>query len=136
MQNERDHMRQFFFDAWQKHQNQLSLNALEQLTINVILMHPEYHEILKNREEALRQDYRTDDNPFLHMSLHLGLIEQIQNDRPQGIKTIYQHLCKKYPDHHQVEHLMMEVMANVLWDAQQNNTLPDERVYLENLRTL
>ena len=70
-------------------------------------------------------------NPFLHLSLHLALQEQIQTNRPEGIQAVYLKLIKKHLDSHQVEHAMMEVLEYILWEAQKNNQMPDEKVYLD-----
>ena len=128
-------MRQQFLDAWRKHQCHLALSDLECQIRDVILLHPEYQLILKE-EETLDQDYRTDNNPFLHMSLHLGLTEQLTTNRPAGIREIYQQLYNSKGDEHRVQHLMMEAMAEVIYEAQQNGSLPDEQAYLERLSRL
>lgn len=133
MTDSRAQMRQPFIDAWQKRQQPLSLSPLEQQILAIIEEHTEYHSIFDD-PSILEKDYRTDNNPFLHMSLHLGLIEQFTTNRPQGIQAIYQTLFKKYRNEHQVQHLMMEIMADVLYTAQQNKQLPDEQVYLERLK--
>ena len=73
-------------------------------------------------------------NPFLHMGLHLAIREQINTNRPVGIQTIYQQLVQRKNDPHEVEHLMMEKMAEFLWAAQRNHQLPDESAYLEALK--
>ena len=75
-------------------------------------------------------------NPFLHMGLHLGLREQLQTNRPAGIQIIYKNLQQKLENQHTVEHQMMECLAQCLWEAQRNQSAPNEELYLEKLQHL
>jgi len=132
----RDQLRHLFFQAWQKKQKQAPLTALEQQIVSVIEQHPEYHRVIEQPERHLQEDYSTDNNPFLHLSLHLGLQEQLSTNRPAGINVIYEKLVHKVNDPHLAQHHMMDVMATLLWDAQQQGRLPDETTYLEKLNTI
>jgi len=134
--DQRDQMRKVFVDAWTKFKNQQSLSSLETQIIELIQQHPEYIDLFDNPEQHFQQNYSTDTNPFLHLSLHLSLREQIATHRPQGIQTIYQNLLNKYHNQQEVEHLMMDVLAHILWDAQKNGVLASEELYLERLRRL
>ena len=137
MSNEtRNKMRQIFFDAWQKYKNDDALTPLEKQVVIIIQAHPEYNKLLNNPSHTIDQDYSTDNNPFLHMGLHLSLLEQIHTNRPPGIHDIYQQLAAKLDNAHRAEHLMMEIMANLLWNAQEQGVLPDEQNYLDQLRLL
>ena len=135
MGQERRQQRQYFLDAWTKRETPDSLSALEKQLLEVIKLHPEYQNILDD-PDILDKDYRTDNNPFLHMSLHLGLLEQLSTNRPAGIREHYQRLYQHHQDEHQVQHLMMDVMATIMWDAQQNGKLPNEQLYLKKLKSL
>ena len=75
-------------------------------------------------------------NPFLHMGMHITILEQIGANRPSGITALYQQLLRSYPSAHDLEHSMMECLGETLWQAQRNNTLPDESQYLEQVRLL
>lgn len=132
---DRENMRKVFFDVWEKHQKKELLEPLEAHILSIIINHPEYHEFL-TRPENLEQDHFQEQNPFLHMSLHLALKEQITTDRPAGIKAIYSKLCVHLQDPHLVEHKMMDCLATILWDAQMSGKMPDEKKYLEKLLKL
>ncbi|CEK09229.1 DUF1841 family protein [Legionella hackeliae] len=130
--------RQLFFSSWQKYREKHPLLPLEQQIVDVILVHPEYHGLLeatKNKEQAYFPEMGQT-NPFLHMGLHLAIRDQISTNRPEGISTIYQQLVKKFRDSLAVEHLMMEYLAECLWQAQRDNTYPDESNYLQALTQL
>jgi hypothetical protein len=75
-------------------------------------------------------------NPFLHINLHLALKDQLSINQPIGINQIYQDLIKKYKDSHEVEHLMMECIAEMIYISQKNNTEIDEDAYLNRLKNL
>jgi hypothetical protein len=83
----------------------------------------------------MRQEFSLEENPFFHMSLHIALREQLQLDRPAGIKEISQQLQTKY-DAHDAEHMMTTIMAQVMFAAQQTGVAPDEVEYLTKLREL
>ena len=136
--SERDKIRQFYADCWQKARHGLPMEPMEQMVARVIEMHPEYHAMLEN-EKHLGNEYKPEDgetNPFLHMGMHLGLQEQVVMDRPAGIKEIYQQLGEKYGDIMKTEHAMMECLGEMMWQAQKNQTEPDESAYLICLKTL
>ncbi len=139
MIQDRDSSRRFFIDVWNKHQSHQPLQAMEEIVLDIILQHPEYHRDLEN-PEILQSDYSPEQgktNPFLHMGLHVALHEQINADRPSGIRGIYEQLLSRYgSDTHNIEHRMIDCLAEILWLAQSNNTLPDEIAYLERLRKL
>ena len=136
---DRNQMRQVFIDAWRKHTSKQALEPLEQIIANIVSMHPEYHKVLENEDSALEKEYLPEmgeSNPFLHMGLHISIHEQISINQPVGIWDIYNALLAKYQDPHQVEHLIMDCLGEMIWEAQRNNTLPNEGKYLECLKNL
>ena len=134
----RDQSRQFFFTVWEKLSRGEALSPLEALIADVIRAHPEYHRVLGQGEGGLEHDYsERDTNPFLHMGLHVALIEQLQTDRPAGIMALYRQLrVQERDDVHGLEHRLMEILAAVLWAANQRGAMPDEHDYLVRLRAL
>lgn len=133
---ERDELRRVFFESWRKYKEKLPLTPLETQLANLILLHPEYHSLLEDPHTTEHHDFIADNNPFLHLSLHLALQEQIATDRPAGIKKIYGMLNKKYNDDHLVAHKMLDCLAQILWEAQQTMQTPDEKKYFESLKAL
>lgn len=135
----RDSSRGFFFDVWHKYNDGAALEPLEQIILGVILDHPEYHHFLQDKTGAVNQEFDPgsgNTNPFLHMGMHIAVKEQIQADRPDGIRQIYLSLCEAGGDQHKVEHEMMECLGNMLWQAQLKNQLPDENVYMDCIRKI
>jgi len=132
-------IRRAFIDAWRKHREGEALSALEQIIADVVEQHPEYHRLLEDPDRALDQDFTPEGgatNPFLHMGMHISLIEQIQTDRPGGITDLYRRITINHGDAHTAEHAMMECLGRVLWEAQRANRPPDDTDYLDCLKRL
>ncbi len=133
----RDQVRQFFFDAWAKFGARQQLTELEAIALQVMQMHPEYHHVLNAPERYLDQAYfpeMGETNPFLHMSLHLSILEQIAIDQPPGIKAGYQALQMKLSDHHLAQHELMDCLAETIWQAQRSQRPPDSEAYISLIR--
>jgi hypothetical protein len=90
----RDQARQFLFDAWAKFKQNSPLTDLEKIAVEVIQMHPEYHAILDAPDRYMSQQYfpeMGETNPFLHISLHLSVIEQVSINQPIGMRKFMLH---------------------------------------------
>jgi hypothetical protein len=134
----RDQVRQFFFDTWAKFHRQQPLTDLEKIGVQVMQMHPEYHAILGAPERYLEQAYfpeMGETNPFLHMSLHLSIIEQVSIDQPPGIASAYQALCAKRADTMAAQHDLMECLAETIWRAQRDRAPMDAEAYIDCIRS-
>jgi hypothetical protein len=130
----REQVRQFFFDTWKKYQTGTPLQGLESLALEVILMHPEYASILNSPERTVDKDYTPEmgqTNPFLHMSLHLALSEQVSIDQPEGIRVALRTLIERIGNEHAAQHAALDCLGEMLWRAQTNRTPPDAAWYLE-----
>lgn len=130
--------RALFFSSWLKYRQNQPLLPLEQQLVDVIIAHPEYQAVLE-AEPSNGETYFPElgqSNPFLHMGLHLAIQDQVTTNRPEGITTLYQQLINKYVDKTLVEHLLMEQLAECLWQAQRNQRMPDEMSYLTACRQL
>lgn len=133
----RDEVREFFFSTWQKFKQNLTLSPLEKISLSVIHMHPEYHEILNAPDQFKHQEYFPEfgeTNPFLHMSLHLSIHEQMSINQPIGIVDIYEQLKLKYQDEHLAQHDILDCLAECIWSAQKNSTSLDANYYVQLLQ--
>ena len=132
---DRKKQREFLANSWQKYTRNKPLEPLEKQLASIIEIHPEYHHLINdvNSEYSPEQG---EINPFLHINLHLALKDQLSINQPIGINQIYQDLIKKYKDSHEVEHLMMECIAEMIYISQKNNTEIDEDAYLNRLKNL
>ena len=135
----RDELRRMYLEAWRKFSAKQPLEPLEAQLAAVIAEHPEYVPFLESGDTALGADFTPEggqSNPFLHLGLHLAIREQVATDRPKGIAAIHQKLAARLGDAHAAEHVMLEPLAETIWEAQRGGILPDEQRYLERLKTL
>lgn len=131
----RDQARLFFIDAWGKHRRGEVLTALESQALDWMIEHPEYHPDLE-RPDALEADYPVEGgrtNPFLHLSMHLAIAEQLSIDHPPGIRAAYQQLAARSDAHH-AAHEIMECLGQVVWEAQRLGTPLDSEAYIDLIR--
>ncbi len=136
---DRDALRRNYLDAWQKARTGALLTPLESQIARVIEEHPEYQDRLTHGERAIAEDFGPEGgqpNPFLHLGLHLALRDQIATDRPAGIARIHRRLVRRLRDAHDAEHALLEVLGEILWEAQRYGRAPDEAEYLERLSRL
>lgn len=133
----RDEVRDFLFESWQKFRTNLPLTAMESIAVEVIAQHPEYHELLSDaaryRERFRDREYPPefgDTNPFLHLSMHIAIREQIAIDQPHGVLHHHTTLTQQHGDAHAAEHDMMDCLAEMIWQAQRAATAPDGGIYL------
>ncbi len=129
----RDQARLFFFDAWKKFREHAPLTDLEAIVIEHLGRHPEYHAILDAPERYQDRDWQPElgeTNPFLHLSMHLAISEQLSIDQPVGVKSRYEKLRAALGDEHAAQHAVMDCLAEMIWTAQRYHQPPDGAAYL------
>jgi len=126
----REQVREMFFGTWRKYRAGEPLAGIETLALGIVLLHPEYHEMLSTPGRYRDRDYTDESNPFLHMSLHLALEEQLSIDQPPGISGSFEKLCLKFNDRHSALHEALECLAETVWRAQRDKAAPDAVAYL------
>ena len=133
-------VRRYFGHVWQNRLNPLQLDALQQKALRIIEAHPEYQTYLEHVEDYLDKNWTPEQgetNPFLHLSLHLSIQEQVGIDQPFGIRTIHQKLIGMYNDNWvKAEDEMMEALVETIWQAQRHNQGLDVNAYMTRLRKL
>ncbi len=135
----REEIRRFYLQAWEKHKQQLPVEPLEAQIIDVIEAHPEYHTLLEQGEIQLDKEWTPEmgeSNPYLHMGMHLAIREQLSTDRPPGIRATTRKLLQRTGDGHSAEHQMMECLGKALWQAQREGLEPNLKNYLHCLQRL
>jgi Domain of unknown function (DUF1841) len=129
----REEVREMFFAAWRKYRAGEPLLGIEALALDIILLHPEYHAALADPERTRERDYVDESNPFLHMSLHVALEEQLSIDQPPGIAQRFAALLRRFQDRHEALHQALECLAETVWRAQRERAAPDAAAYLDCL---
>ena len=131
----RDQVRQFFIETWRKHKELLVLTPLEDIALSWIEQHPEYHEILI-APDSMTREFNVEEgktNPFLHLSMHLAIAEQLSIDHPRGIRQAFDKLASR-TDRHHAAHEIMECLGQVVWESQRLGTTLDSDAYIELIR--
>ena len=131
----RDQVRSFFIDTWRKARAREVLTPMETIAADIIALHPEYHTVVED-PEAVHRDFPPEAgqiNPFLHLSLHLAIEEQLSIDQPPGIREAARRLAEKHGSEHEGRHAIMECLAEAVWQAQRNGAAFDNASYLDCL---
>ena len=132
----REQVRTFFCEAWRKHRERLILEGAEAVAADLITHHPEYHALLEEPQAAIEKEFTPEGgqmNPFLHLSLHLAVADQLAVDQPPGIRAAYEQLRQRL-DVHDAEHAVMECLGETLWRSQRDNAPMDANAYLDCVR--
>ena len=138
-QQSRVELRRIYVDAWRKFRNSEPLEPLQAQIARLIAEHPEYHQLLEADAPAVEAEFLPEggaQNPFLHLGLHLAIREQVNTDRPAGIRALHASLVSRLGSAHEAEHRMLEILGEILWESQRAGTPPDEVLYIERLESL
>lgn len=132
----RDQARRFLSDAWRKRTQGLPVTPLETLAADVVALHPEYHALLAD-PAALTREWTPEDgqqNPFLHLSLHLAIEEQLSIDQPPGLRAAFEGRLRRHGERHAALHDLLDCLGETLWRAQHDRRPPDGVAYLDCIR--
>lgn len=130
-------VRRFFCDTWRKHVAALPLTPIEAQAADWIKAHPEYHADLSDVDAALAAVFDVEagrTNPFLHLSMHLSITEQVGIDQPRGIKQAFELLRHRLGSAHDAQHEVMECLGEMIWASQRSGLPPDGQAYLDCVR--
>jgi len=130
-------VRRFFCEVWAKRRQGLPLTPMESNAAVWVDQHPEYDADLRDVEAALAAVFEVEDgrtNPFLHLSMHLSISEQVSIDQPRGIKQAFELLAAKRGSAHEAHHEVMECLGDMLWTTQRSGLPPDGHRYIDAVR--
>lgn len=133
----RDQARRFLAEAWRKRKAQLPATPLEIMAADIVALHPEYHALLEEGEAALGREWTPEQgqtNPFLHLSLHLAIAEQLSIDQPPGIRALFEQLLARRGERHAALHAVLDCLGETVWRASRDGAPPDGEAYLDCLR--
>jgi hypothetical protein len=131
-----EQVRRFFCEAWSKHVAGQLLTPLEAQAADWITQHPEYHADLADVDAAIAALYPVEDgrtNPFLHLSMHLSITEQVSIDQPRGIKAAVDKLALRRNSLHEAHHEVMEALGEMVWASQRSGQPFDGNAYIERI---
>ena len=130
-------VRRFFCETYRKQEAREILTPLEAIARDWVLQHPEYASAFGDVDTALATDYGVEQgaaNPFLHLSMHLSIAEQISIDQPPGIRDACHALARRLDSTHEAHHQIMECLGEMIWQSQRSGLPPDGAAYIECVR--
>ena len=133
----REQVRRFFCDAWKKHIDRLPLVGAEVAAADIAARHPEYQAMLADANAAVDKEWTPEGgatNPFLHLSLHLAIEEQLSINQPPGIREAFEQCQAKRGDRHAALHDVLEALGETIWRAQRDKAPLDALAYVEAVR--
>ena len=133
--HDRDALRQQIATAWARHKAGTPLNPLEAQIADVLDEHPEYHALIED-PDMVTQEFRPENgqiNPFLHLSLHFAVRDQIRTNLPPGVRDLYQKLTVACGSAHDAEHVLLERLGEALYKSSRDGQPPDTEAYLRVL---
>jgi hypothetical protein len=131
-----EQVRRFFCEAWSKHVAGQLLTPLEVHAADWITQHPEYHADLADLDAAMAAQYPVEGgrtNPFLHLSMHLSITEQVSIDQPRGIKSAVEKLASRRSSLHDAHHEVMEALGEMVWSSQRTGLPFDGQAYIDRI---
>ncbi len=130
-------VRRFFCETYRKDAAREILTPLEAIARDWVVRHPEYATALTDVETALATDYPVEQgvaNPFLHLSMHLSIAEQVSIDQPPGIRAACLALAQRLDSEHEAHHRIMECLGEMIWQSQRSGLPPDGAAYIDCIR--
>ena len=130
-------VRRFFCTVHSKSRNGSPLTPLEAIAADWVALHPEYASDLADEEAAIARVFDVEagrENPFLHLSMHLSISEQVGIDQPPGIRQAFELLAARRGSAHEAQHEVMECLGEMLWTSQRSGQPPDGARYIDCVR--
>lgn len=130
-------VRRFFCATYARLRGGAPLEPMQAVAARWIDEHPEYHAELADEAAALQAVYTVEEgrtNPFLHLSMHLSIAEQVAIDQPTGIRQAVDLLAARRNSLHEAHHEVMDCLGEMIWASQRSGLPPDGQAYLEAVR--
>ena len=87
--------------------------------------------------DGVYKDFSPEDgqvNPFLHLSLHLAIEEQLSINQPPGLREAFEQCQARHGDRHAALHDVLEALGETIWRAQRDKAPLDALAYVEAVR--
>ena len=125
-----DH-RAIFYEVWEKHSRQQPLTDFETDVLRVLLKYPQY---TNNMSQQMIHAPKGE-NPYFILGSHIALYDQVKNNSPKGIQSLYYHACKQHGAD-KADAMMLTVMRELLTEAYSKGDAPSDDVYLKLLKNI
>lgn len=130
--------RQYMYEIWQhaKANDLDQLSEEEQQIGKLMLEHEEYHNQFEFADAL--EDYQFDPesgvNPFLHISIHVIVENQLKSKQPIEAYQFYNSIRRKKVSHHETIHLIGNIFAPLMFQVLKRKEPFDNELYQQLLK--
>jgi hypothetical protein len=134
----RQYSQQKFFEIWQKASEEEKLEGEEASIAAAMLEHGEYYDTWEKADTLANYEYdpETDVNPFLHVTIHSIVENQIAMNTPREVRTTLEKLEAKGESHHEAVHKIGTALIEEIFRTMKHNKPFDQKRYIQNLKRL
>jgi len=127
-----------FLEIWKKVSLSEPLSGEEALFGEIMRQHPEFHPLFKMGASAFEIDFagRREVNPFLHISLHAVVEQQMASGTPPEVSEAVRSIRGRGEGPHEAVHRIGAILAEVLFEGIQKKRPIDDAAYLRRLSEL
>ena len=130
---QRQVFRRTVYHIWSKMQAGLidEMSEAEYSIARILLEHPEYEEFFDDDEILDGREFDTgkEGNPFLHVSIHKMVEDQLQAGRPEEVQAFFDGMVERGRDRHEIVHAIMKILVRLISDAGMKGKPLDVRRY-------
>lgn len=126
-------------DIWKRwHRDPDSLEGEERQLAEQMAEHQKYHDVWENIDNLSDHafDPAKEENPFLHVSLHVTLERQLQSDEPPEAGRALERLIARGDDPHEARHAILRVLVQEMWHIMTHSEEFNQQRYCEELDKL
>jgi len=124
-------------EVWRKLNDNEDLTEEEDLLAEQMQAHPEFGALWESEEMPDHLfDPSREENPFLHVSLHVMLERQIRSGEPPCVARTVERLERLEEDPHDVRHATMRILVSEIWEVMTQRRQFDVKHYCEEIEKL
>jgi hypothetical protein len=107
------------------------MNPAEYKIARLLIDHPEYEDTYDDEELLDGREFDTDPegNPFLHISVHKMVEDQIETGRPEEVTLYLGAMVDRGFDRHAIIHAIMKILVRLIADAVNKQKALDVKRY-------
>ncbi len=129
--------RAYMAEVWRKLNDNEDMTVEEDLLAEQMQAHPEYASFWEDEEMLEHQfDPEREENPFLHISLHVMLERQITSNNPSYVRAAVERLEARGEDPHEVRHALLRILVGEIWQVLSGKGPFNEKRYRREIEKL
>jgi hypothetical protein len=125
-------------EVWRKLSEGLPVDESEEILAEQMIEHEEYHQLWDNIEQVGEYcfDPQREENPFLHVSVHVGVEQQIRSGEPACVAEAVERLVERGGNPHEARHAIARVLVEHIARILREKQPFDKQKYCEEIRKL